>query len=137
MGPFFKTNPHTGAHNSPRDKLQAAHHLGTLYLYYPFCEVKKINHTLKKTLVKLCQETYKPGPTCFLRHPSGSSSLNWVLQDLAIEMNYERPFLTIDVLLDEYMDKSLRSIINLEQVQKTIQGYAHKHCQLLLKIQRK
>ena len=60
-----------------------------------------------------------------------------MLQDLAIEINYERPFLPIDVLLDEYMDKALRSIINLEQVQKAIQDYAHRYCQLLLKIQRK
>ena len=40
-------------------------------------------------------------------------------------MTYERPFLTTDILLDEEVNHALRYIINLGQVQKTIQDYAH------------
>ena len=29
-------------------------------------KVDKMNHTLKKTLAKLCHETHEPGPTCVL-----------------------------------------------------------------------
>ena len=41
-------------------------------------------------------------------------------------MTYGRPFLTTDVLSDEEVNQTLRYIINLEQVQKAIQDYAHK-----------
>ena len=41
-------------------------------------------------------------------------------------MTYGRPFLTTDILLDEEVNQALRYIINLGQVQKAIQDYAHR-----------
>ena len=41
-------------------------------------------------------------------------------------MTYGRPFLTTDILLDEEVNQALRYIINVGQVQKAIQDYAHK-----------
>ena len=88
--------------------------------------VEKINH-LKKTLVKLCQETHEPWtsllPIALLRvwvAPRGTLRLR------PFEMTYGRPFLTTDILLDEKGNQAQRYTINLGQVQKVIQGYAHK-----------
>ena len=35
-------------------------------------KVEKMNHTLKKTTAKLCQETHEPGPACFFWYSRGS-----------------------------------------------------------------
>ena len=90
-------------------------------------KVEKINDTLKKTLAKLYQEMHEPWtnllPTALLRvcvFPRGGVRLS------PFEMSYGRPFLTTDVPLDEEVNRTLRYIINLGQVQKAIQDYVHK-----------
>ena len=87
-----------------------------------------MNRTLKKTLANLCQETHGPWtnllPTALLRvHVTPRSGL--------------RPCLTTAILLDEDVNRALRYIINLGQVQKAVQDYAHKTLPAPTKLQRR
>ena len=81
-----------------------------------------MNHTLKKTLAKPCQETHAPWtnliPIALLRVCVAPRS---GLRLSPLEMTYGGPFLTTDVLLDEDVNQALRYILNLGQVQKAIQ----------------
>ena len=90
-------------------------------------KVEKMNHTLKKTLAKLYQETHEPCtnllPIALLRvrvAPRSGLGLS------PFEMTYARPFLTTDIVLDAEVNQALRYTLNLGQVQKAIQDCAHK-----------
>ena len=85
-----------------------------------------MNHILKKTLAKLCQETQKPWTTCFLlqtlcslcspRSGLRHSTLKWPVEGLFVLLTFT----------DEEVNQALTYMINLGQVQKAIQDYAHK-----------
>ena len=89
-----------------------------------------MNDTLKKTILKLCQETHEPWtnllPIALLRvHIAPRHGLRFS----PFEMTYgRRSLLIIDFLLDEEVSQVLRYTHrkNLAQVQKAIQDYAHK-----------
>ena len=97
-----------------------------------------MNHTLRKTLAKLWQETQEPWtsllPIAVLKV---CVSLRSDLRLSPFEMTYRRPFLTTDILVNEDMNQALRYIICLGQVHKQPRTVPTRHCQLPLKIHRK
>ena len=91
-------------------------------------KVEQANHTLKKTLGKLSQETseswYCLLPIALLRvraAPKAATKLN------PFEMTYGRPFLTLDMLTDPETQAHLRYIINLGQVQRLYKSMATEY----------
>ena len=79
-------------------------------LWHPQSSVKaeKMNHTLRKTLAKLRQETHKPWttllPTVLFRVCVAPRS---GLRLSPFEVTYRRPFLTTDILLNEVVSQAL------------------------------
>ena len=92
-------------------------------------KAEKMNHTLKKTTLKLCQETQEPWtnllPIALLRvHITPRCGLRFS----PFEMTYGRSLLIINFLLDEEVSQAMRYTHkkNLAQVQKAIQDNAYK-----------
>lgn len=84
-------------------------------------KVQQANHTLKKTLSKLCQETSEPWyrllPIALSRvrvAPKMTTKLS------PFEMIYGRSFLIVDMLTDPETQVHLKYIIDLSQVQRAI-----------------